>query len=101
MVINRLYQSPTINTSDSYYKDVAVQFTVLSQDEVASADLGDAAFDALFPEGANPPIRFVDGKEITRLPGMSHGPTADPTGPTGGDLVWRTAFDYTFLVSRG
>jgi len=100
MVISRLYQTPFLNTSDSYYKEVACQFTVLSRDDEEADALGSAAYDALFPEQANPPLVFADGYEMTRTPGQSRGPEALAWGRTGGDPVWLYRFDYTFLIGK-
>lgn len=101
LVINRLWQSPFINTSSSYYKEVGVQFTLLSQDADEADTLGNAAYDALFPEDANPSLVFTDGYEMTRSPGQSHGPDAQTSGRTSGDPVWMYRFDYTFLIGKG
>ena len=98
LVINRLYQTPFINTSESYYKEVGVQFTVFSLDDFEAGRLGDAAYDALLPTTANPPLEFTEGYEMTRLQGQSHGPTSENWGMPAGDIVWRHHFDYTWLI---
>lgn len=100
LVISRLYQTPFLNTEDSYHKEVGVQFTAFSQDAAEAETLGDAAYDALFPFDGHDPLEFAEGYEMTRLPGTSRGPTADARGPIAGDPVWRQHFDYTFLVGK-
>ncbi len=100
LVINRLYQIPFLNTTDSYYKEVACQFTIYSSDDEEADALGSAAVDSLFPEHVNPPLVFTDGYEMTRTPGQSRGPEAQTWGRTAGDPVWRYRFDYTFLVGK-
>jgi hypothetical protein len=99
-VINRLYQLPFLNTTDSYYKEVACQFTVYSRDDEEADALGSAAYDALFPRHENPPLFFSDGYEMTRTPGQSRGPESQAWGRVAGDPVWRYRFDYTFLVGK-
>lgn len=100
LIINRLYQTPFINTEDSYHKEVGVQFTVFSQDADEAETLGDAAYDALYPSDGYEPLEFAEGYEMTRLPGTSHGPTSDAWGATDGDPVWRQHFDYVWMIGK-
>ena len=77
LVVSRLYQTPAVNTSDAYIKEVGMQFTILSLDASEADTLSAAAFDALLHREANPPIVFDEGYEMARFPGQARGPDAD------------------------
>jgi hypothetical protein len=101
LVMNRLWESPAINASRSYYKEVEMQFDVFSQDDVEATEIGEAAYDGLVWDSSAPdPLLFARGYEMARFQGDADGPTTDGGGGIGGDAVWRYRFNYTFLVGK-
>jgi hypothetical protein len=101
LVFNRLWSDPEMNTGSGYTEEVEVQFDVFSQDDEEVSALGDAAYDGLIWDAADPdPLLFARGYEMARLQGRRDGPMIDGSGRVGGDPVWRYRFQYTFLLGR-
>ncbi len=99
LVMTDISAYPEINTTDSYFETVNLQFNVFAEDEPTAADLGAVAFGALLPIDANPALRFADGYEMIRLPGMNR-IGLDPGLSSGGKPVWNFMFSYRFLIGR-
>jgi hypothetical protein len=101
MVIDRVNEDPFVNLTDSYYEELALQFTVNSFDADQAERLGEAAWEALRPVPENPPLLFKTGYEMTRLPGARRGPVEQPGQGPAGENVWSYEFDYMFLIGKG
>lgn len=100
LLIHLLDEDPEVNTSESYYELVMMQYDLLSLDADEAYTLGRAARQALLPKAENPPLEFQDGYEMTRLPGRAKGPYAETQGMPGGETVWRYRFEFTHMIGR-
>lgn len=99
LIINKLWED-TIETSieGEDYKEVRLQFTLLSLSDTQAEALGKVIYKGLKPGPTRPPLTFDDGYEMGRHPGRFTGPTDSLDEARGDQRVWRSMFDYTWDV---
>ena len=103
-IIDLLWQDETTNNlDDEWYKEINLQFTFFAHSDVQANTMGRKVKKGLMPKQANPPLVFdgdtgEDEYEMTRWPGRFRGPSIEPEATVDGGEVWRTQFDYTWLV---
>lgn len=100
LIIDELWELPHNNATDSYYGEVAYQFTLQARDKGEAKRLSDVAYDALW-RTRMPILGFDGGYEMDgRERGQKRGPKIQTSGRPEGDKVWMRSFDYTFLIGR-
>lgn len=100
LVLNVIDEFAEINSSESYYESVQMQFDVLATDADECLALGRAARELLLPRAANPPLSFDDGYEMARWPTRTRGPYAEGAGMPEGETVWRYRFETVHTLGR-
>lgn len=89
-----------VNSSESYYESVQMQFDLLALDADECLALGRAARELLLPRAANPSLAFGDGYELARWATRARGPYAEGAGMPEGETVWRYRWEMTHMIGR-
>jgi hypothetical protein len=100
LVLNVVDELAEVNSSESYYESVQMQFDVLATDADLCLRLGRAAREVLLPRAANPPLAFEDGYEMSRWATRARGPYAEGAGMPEGETVWRYRWETTHMIGR-
>jgi hypothetical protein len=100
LVVSQINTGIALNTGSGYEATPELQFTVVTNDDVQAVQLGEAAFDALKPNGANPKLIWDDGNETTRDP-LFDGRLMPQRGQGVGNLsVWAYTFGFRWFIVR-
>jgi len=100
LVVNPLFDSQMLNTSDSYLSEEAFQVTLQALDDRQATRLGKELAAVLSPAAASPRLAFEDGQEVTRSASAFRKPGLMPGAGPGGVPAWMTSIDVRFLVGR-
>lgn len=100
LVVSLITSTQELNTGPDYQDIPQLQFTVLSNSDTQAESLGLAAFDALMPSAANPPLKWNDGAETIRLPMFKDRLMLMPGLDKNNQPVWSYVFGYQILTVR-
>jgi hypothetical protein len=103
-ILDLLWEDDNLNSEeDERYKEVRIQFTFFGHTAEQANTIGRKVRKGLMPKSGNPPLIFEgylgeDEYEMTRWPERFKGPSEEAESRLDGGKVWRTMFDYTWLI---